>query len=138
MKLQHRQKRSGYTLLELLVVMAIIAILATVGLVSFNATQKKSRDTRRKGDLRSISNALEQYYAVCGSIYPTPATGSKVPSTVFCPSPSQAMMVTVPNDPGTNVAYGMTGAGTSYSICAPNTPPLEAEATTPYCLTNQQ
>lgn len=59
-----RDKRgqSGFTLVEILVVMVIIGILVTVGVSSFGGAQKKGRDARRKEDIRQIANALEMYY----------------------------------------------------------------------------
>lgn len=129
--------RRGYTLLELLVVITVIGVIASIGLVSYAGTSKKARDTKRKGDLDSIANAMEQYYAICGSTYPAPVTG-KVPSSIACASPIQTIMATVPSDPTGAVRYNMTGGGTSFSVCLPNTPPLEAESTTPVCVVNLQ
>lgn len=54
--------KRGFTLVELLVVMAIIGILATVALASFRSSQMRSRDTQRKSDLKNISEALELFY----------------------------------------------------------------------------
>ena len=52
----------GFTLVELLLVMIIMAILVTIGITSFMSSQKKSRDITRKNDLRQIGLALETYY----------------------------------------------------------------------------
>lgn len=52
----------GFTLMELLVVIAILGILATIGLGAFASSQTKSRDSRRKTDLKNIAVALETYY----------------------------------------------------------------------------
>ncbi|MGB9706948.1 MAG: type IV pilin protein, partial [Microgenomates group bacterium] len=52
----------GFTLIELLVAVAILGILATVGLGSFQSSQMKGRDARRKSDLSQIQKALEMYY----------------------------------------------------------------------------
>lgn len=52
----------GFTLMELMVVMAILGILITVGLTSYKSVQAKSRDARRKNDLKQISVAIEAYY----------------------------------------------------------------------------
>lgn len=49
----------GFTLVELLVVVAIIAILATIGLTVFSGAQANARDARRKSDIDAIANALE-------------------------------------------------------------------------------
>lgn len=59
----------GFTLLELIIVIAIIGILATLGLTSFTGAQQKARDTKRKGDLKAIQNAVEQYFTDNGG-YP--------------------------------------------------------------------
>jgi len=53
----------GFTLVELLVVMAIIGILATVILGGFRSSQRRSRDAQRKSDLKQIANALEMFYS---------------------------------------------------------------------------
>ena len=56
------QKKNGFTLLELLIAISIIAIISAVGITTFSTSQKLSRDTKRKQDLRSIAVALELYY----------------------------------------------------------------------------
>jgi len=63
----------GFTLLELLVVMAILGILSTIGIGSFLSSQVKSRDAKRKSDLHNIVAALEMYYNDKGQ-YPTSST----------------------------------------------------------------
>lgn len=54
--------QAAFTILELLVAMAIIGILIAMGLRVFGGVQEKARDNRRKQDLQSISKALEMYY----------------------------------------------------------------------------
>ena len=56
-------KKTGFTLVELLVVISIISILTVVTVGSFVESQKKSRDSARKANLKSLSTALNQYYA---------------------------------------------------------------------------
>lgn len=127
---------SGYTLLELLVVIGIIALLVTIGLPSFSTAQKKSRDSKRKSDIAEIQQALEQYYSVCGYSYPTIAAGSFYTS-INCPTPPISIMPAVQTDPrGLTPYYCPTPncTSTGYTICAG----LEAETPNTVCRNNQQ
>ena len=53
----------GFTLVELLIVVSIIAVLSVVGLVSYTNFLSNSRDAKRKADLSFIQSALEQFHA---------------------------------------------------------------------------
>ncbi len=57
-----KSSQKAFTLLELLVVMAIMALLVGLGLRTFGSVQQKSRDNKRKQDLQNLSKALELYY----------------------------------------------------------------------------
>jgi type II secretory pathway pseudopilin PulG len=57
-----------------MVVMIIMGVLVTLGISAFTSSQTKSRDLRRKGDIRAISEALEAYYSDKGR-YPEGQTG---------------------------------------------------------------
>ncbi len=62
-------KKQGFTLIELLIVVAIIAILAAIAVPNFLEAQVRSKVSRSKADLRSITTALESY-AVEFNTYP--------------------------------------------------------------------
>ncbi|OGK18347.1 hypothetical protein A3G67_03580 [Candidatus Roizmanbacteria bacterium RIFCSPLOWO2_12_FULL_40_12] len=124
--------RKAFTLLELLVVIGIIAVLVSLGTFSYTTAQKKARDTKRKGDLHAIQNSLEQYYSICGFVYPVPGGSSY--TSIVCTSPSMAIMPTVPSDPRATpyICSGCTNS--EYSLCGT----MESESPTSYCVTNQQ
>ncbi len=66
----------GFTLIEMLIVVAIIAILASIIIVGLGPAQQSGRDARRISDLQSIQNGLELYYQKCG-FYPGGANCTK-------------------------------------------------------------
>lgn len=63
-------RQRGFTLMELLVVMTIIALLSTVGIVGYRHSTKLSKESVLKENLFQIRHALEQYHAD-RSRYPT-------------------------------------------------------------------
>lgn len=115
----------GFTLVELLVVITIIAILSVIGITVFSGVQKNARDTRRRGDVDSISNAWEVHVSKTTPFYP------KLDPTWFASG-------AIPTDPQTNAQYAYTGASDTaaadtYKVCAT----LENPVST-YCKNNQQ
>ncbi len=104
----------GFTLIEMLVVIAVIAILATVVLTGVTGFQASARDTRRVGDLRNVQNYLELYFSQCGH-YPgganctiaTPGNWAALSTTIT----GMGIATVFPNDPvkNRNYSYGVEG-----------------------------
>lgn len=69
------KKDLGFTLVELLVVMSIIGVLATLISSGFRSAQVRGRDAQRKSDLKELSNSLELFYSDYGR-YPSDSAGN--------------------------------------------------------------
>ena len=116
--------KKAFSLVEILVVVTIISILASIAAVSYSRFVKQSRDARRKTDLEQIRAAIELYRNFKGA-YPTPGMvfgtdalvdGSVVPTIMY--------MSKIPNDPmsvgPSSNTYYYTSSGTyqDYTLCA--------------------
>ena len=61
--------RQGFTLVELIVTIAIFALIANITLVSLNKAKRESRDTKRLSDIAQLRSALH-LYSIDKSSYP--------------------------------------------------------------------
>lgn len=117
-----RKKSSGFTLVELLLVMALIGVLATALVILINpaAQFEKSRDLERKNELAQVARALEQYYNDFGS-YPI----SSADPNYYILDDSHAWgsswtpyMDVLPMDPTGSQRYIYSSTGQTYTIYA--------------------
>jgi len=61
--------KGGFTLVELLIVIAIIGILASLTVISLNEARAKARDAKRRSDIGQLVKLVETYYYIRGN-YP--------------------------------------------------------------------
>lgn len=84
-KINRNRTSQGFTILELMVVIAIISILTAIAFVSIGRIQKEARDKDRDSDTTIIMNAMEKFYDKNGeypygiSLNPTASWG-KLPN----------------------------------------------------------
>ncbi|MBI2019141.1 type II secretion system protein [Candidatus Daviesbacteria bacterium] len=119
----------GFTLVELLVVISVIAVLSVIGITIFSGTQKTARDSRRRADVDALSKAVEAHYNSSKDQYCTANAG-----TYCAPVAAWFASGSLPKDPQTSADYtGVPANGaTTYNVCAT----LEGGGT--YCKTQQQ
>jgi general secretion pathway protein G len=87
----------GWTLVELLIVISLISILATIGLASYRNSVTATKEAILKTDLFRMRDAIDQYYADKGEY---PAT---LDSLV-----SEGYLRKIPDDPFTRAADWQT------------------------------
>lgn len=70
-----RNLQKGFTLVELLVVIAVIGVLATTVIINLGRARAKARDAKRISDLRQIKTALDLYFEDNGFYPPSAGCG---------------------------------------------------------------
>lgn len=66
---------SGFTIVELLIVIVVVAVLAAITYVGFTSIQGRARDSHRLASIRGITQSLERYRLFNGR-YPSPTSAS--------------------------------------------------------------
>jgi len=71
--------KKGFTLVELMIVIAVLAILASIVLFALNPAEvfKKTRDAQRLSDLRTISGAITYYVSLGNTICQSGTNGTE-------------------------------------------------------------
>jgi prepilin-type N-terminal cleavage/methylation domain-containing protein len=99
------RSQSGFTVIEILVVISIIGILAAIVLASLLGSKSGSRDSVRLSDIKQIQSALDLYASEHSYLFPTALT-ALAPDYVTA----------IPKDPLTGLSYSYAAFGSG--ICA--------------------
>lgn len=117
-----RNSSKGFTLIEILITIAIISIVFGVVVTSAIQLQKSGRDAKRKSDLRTIQSALQQYYTDNFN-YPMSNGASPLvlsPGGTFSGS-GKTYLNSIPKDPNNATPYLYKALNSSNLDCD-NTP----------------
>jgi type II secretion system protein G len=128
----------GFTLIELMVVVAIIAILATIVYANVGGASPKARDAERQADLRNLQTAIEQYknkngrYPSMGCAPGSDQISSESDCATYVAALSPEFITVLPKDTKRDTnegyAYVTNTDGTSYKVMALNS--VESETVT--------
>lgn len=113
-----RRSKRGFTLVELLVVVVVLAVLAAIVLPKFMDSGSRSKESAQKSDLKIIRNAVQLFYTDTG-YYPstlTDLTRDDGTTAKIWNGTAEASLTTttdyhgpylqeVPDDPVKNVAF---------------------------------
>jgi len=117
-----KNKQFGFTIVEVMVVSALILILVTIAIVASQDSKKSSFNKVRKADLQSIRLAVEEYRGACDGQYPNELL---LTASNGCPSGTTLgdFLFAIPTDPENGSSYNYvglrtaTGAGGEDNVC---------------------
>jgi prepilin-type N-terminal cleavage/methylation domain-containing protein len=95
-----RHQRVGFTLIELMIVIAIIAVLAAILIPNFLHARAESQTAACEGNERQIATALEEYAVDTGGKYPPSGA-----VTAALLGPTEPYLASAPLDPVTLTQY---------------------------------
>jgi prepilin-type N-terminal cleavage/methylation domain-containing protein len=120
------RKYHGFTLIELMVAISIVAVMSAVGIVMYSTAQKSGRISKRIQDLTAINTAIELFRSSTGK-YPiaaTPGSFGCIKALTGVNALAPTYMPFVPDDPsGYCYKYTSDAAGNEYKIKTDNTIP---------------
>lgn len=107
--------KKGFTLLELLIVIGVIASLAGIVLFTFPAGKKRARDSQRKSDVKQYQTALEAYANKNDDIYFDTSGNKDIKD--YCGTLGLSGAACVDDPQGTN-SYQINSGNIEYTIWA--------------------
>ncbi len=131
-----RRRERGFTIVELLIVIVVIAILAAITIVSYNGISTRARYSVMQQDIEAMNKAVLLYYADNGK-YPSTGTtaGNAIGANPAIPGITPTYMSQIPTIPddgkGGYYAYLWSANGADYKIVrlstsTANLPSIEA------------
>lgn len=111
------KQQKGFTIVELLIVIVVIGILATLVIVTFTGIQQRARNTKRQTDINAVQSHVEAFKAQNG-YYPTLA---HINDSTWRKTNMQGLDPDALQDPkGSSQTLAATTSGTTYGYAPVN------------------
>jgi len=131
-----RQRQAGFTIIEMLIVVTILAMLAGILVPVLENAAQSSRDSRRASDLKSVQSALESFKRVNGAYPDTTGAwsgdsaadgGLGYDATGYIPGLVPDFIPVLPKDPSADYpnatgGYRYRSDGTDFKFCINESP----------------
>ena len=123
-----RTPRTGFTPIELLIVVVIIGILAAMAIPKFANTKQKAVASAMRSDLRNLASVQEAYWVNNRAYY-----GGTIPDPLFPLQPSSGITITMVSATAAGWSARATAPGLTAQQCviyygtAPAIPPASAD-----------
>ena len=111
-------RNQGFTLIELMIVVAVIGVLAAIAIPNYNEYVQRSRITRAVAALSDMRVKLEQYFqdnrtyvgaCAAGTVAPLPPAGDNPDFTISCPTLTATTFVVQADGDGAGASGKMSG-----------------------------
>lgn len=128
-----KHKTNGFTLIELMIVVAVIAILASIALPSYSSYVARSKRAEARAEMLKAEGWLERYYTENNRF----TSGTALTDTAV-PSGFSARFGSVPASGGANytISLAVSNNPPSYSITATRAGSMASDACGNYTKTN--
>jgi len=101
---QQRSAQNGFTLLELIVVVAVLGILAAIAIQQFSIYRARAVDTAMRSDLKNAALAMESYY---GEFLEYPTTLNAIQLVGFRKTSGVTLTINVPTPSSFTITAAM-------------------------------
>lgn len=121
--MKFHRTQPGFTLIELVVVLALVLLLSTLAVIALGSAREKARDAKRLSDLKQIQAVLELSFSETSSYpkieEPLPlglGNARCLDATGFHATCADPYMQPVPTDPKDGAYLYQSSDGTNYTI----------------------